>query len=95
MSEKEQILRQLKQILIDDLFVSIPENEIKPEDTLQDLGVDSVGLVELTMLLEEKYGIKINSDEVIRENFRTLDQVSDYIVAKTAGQKPVGTAATA
>jgi acyl carrier protein len=92
MNEKEQTLRQLKQILIDDLFVSIPENEIKPKDSLEDLGVDSVGLVELTTLLEDKYGIKIDEGEVTRDNFRTLDQLSNFIVAKTAGGKPVGTA---
>ena len=86
MSQKEKVVNELKQILTEDLFVSVPENEIKLEDSLaNDLGVDSVGLVELTTLLEERYGIPISSEEVSRENFRNLDRLSDFIVAKTAG----------
>ena len=86
MSQKEKVVNELKQILTEDLFVSVPENEIKLEDSLaNDLGVDSVGLVELGMLLEERYGIPISSEEVTPENFRNLDRLSNFIVAKTAG----------
>ena len=94
MTEKEQLVRQLKQVLIDDLFVSIPENEIKLEDTLaNDLGIDSVGFVELITILEEKYGIEITSEESTPENFRTLDRLSTFIQAKTAGTARVGAGA--
>jgi acyl carrier protein len=87
MSEKEKVVKELKQILTEDLFVSIPENEIKLEDSLaNDLGVDSVGFVELTMILEEKYGIPISSEETTPENFRNLDRLSNFIVSKTAAR---------
>jgi acyl carrier protein len=87
MSEKEKVIKELKQILTEDLFVSIPENEIKLEDSLaSDLGVDSVGFVELTMLLEEKYGISISGEEATPENFRNLDRLSNFIVSKTAAR---------
>jgi acyl carrier protein len=87
MSQKETVVKELKQILTEDLFVSIPENEIKLEDSLMnDLGVDSVGFVELTMLLEEKYGIPISGEEATPENFRNLDCLSNFIVSKTAAR---------
>ena len=55
MTDKETIVKELKKILVEDLFVSIPEGEIKLEDSLSsDLGVDSVGWVELVTILEEK-----------------------------------------
>ena len=63
-ADKETIVKELKKILVEDLFVSIPEGEIKLEDSLSsDLGVDSVGWVELVTILEEKYGIEITGDE--------------------------------
>ena len=91
MTDKETIAKELKKILVEDLFVSIPEGEIKLEDSISsDLGVDSVGLIELVTILEEKYGIEI-SDEAASENLRTLDRLSSLVLAKIAarGGEPV------
>jgi len=90
-ADKETIVKELKKILVEDLFVSIPEGEIKLEDSISsDLGVDSVGLIELVTILEEKYGIEI-SDEAASENLRTLDRLSSLVLAKIAarGGEPV------
>src|SRR5207302_8202905 len=63
-ADKETIVKELKKVLVEDLFVSIPEGEIKLEDSLSsDLGVDSVGWVELVTILEEKYGIEITGED--------------------------------
>src|SRR5437868_10637645 len=91
LTDKETIVKELKKILVEDLFVSIPEGEIKLEDSISsDLGVDSVGLIELVTILEEKYGIEI-SDEAASENLRTLDRLSSLVLAKIAarGGEPV------
>ena len=85
MPDKQQVVKELKQVLIEDLFVEVPEGEIKLEDSLaNDLGVDSVGFIELNASLEEKYSIKIESDEATRENFRNLDVLSNFIVSKAS-----------
>jgi len=92
LTDKETIVKELKKILVEDLFVSIPEGEIKLEDSIaSDLGVDSVGLIELVTILEEKYGIEISSDEAASENLRTLDRLSSLVLAKIAarGDEPV------
>ncbi|MEJ2698274.1 MAG: acyl carrier protein [Desulfuromonadales bacterium] len=85
MANQESIVKDLKKILIDDLFVDIPEEEIGLQDSLSsDLGVDSVGFVELITLLEDKYGIQISSDESVSENFRNLEALSGFVQAKVA-----------
>ena len=87
-ADKETIVKELKKILVEDLFVSIPEGEIKLEDSLSsDLGVDSVGLIELVTILEEKYRIEISSDEAESENLRTLDRLSGLVLAKIAARR--------
>ncbi len=85
MAGKDTVINELKQILVEDLFVSIPANEIKPDDTLgEDLGVDSVGFVELLAMVEDKYGIQISDNEAVSASLRTLDGLSDFILAKIA-----------
>jgi acyl carrier protein len=84
MADKEEIVNDLKRILTQDLFVSIPENEINVNDSLaDDLGLDSVGLVELTTILEDKYGIEIDGRAAASEELRTLDGWSNFILEKT------------
>jgi acyl carrier protein len=91
MPDKNQIVSDLKRILTQDLFVAIPESEIKLNDSLaDDLGIDSVGFVELVTLVEEKYGVEIDSREANSESLRTLDGLSGFILAriKERGHRP-------
>jgi acyl carrier protein len=69
-------LDKLKQLVAE--ILEVPEDMIKPESRFkEDLGADSLSLVEMAMELEEKYGISI-SDEVA-EKFITVQDVIDYL----------------
>ena len=46
-------------------------------DLMNDLGADSLDLVELIMTLEEEYGVSVLDDSVY-EN-RTVGEIADYI----------------
>jgi len=62
-------------IIVDKLDTS--KDKISDSSTLQDLGADSIDMVELVMKLEEVFGIEINDDDA--EKFRTVGQVVDYV----------------
>ena len=52
--------------------------EITPDtDIMDDLGADSLDVVELLMTIEDKYGITVPDDEV--QNLRTIALMSEYI----------------
>jgi acyl carrier protein len=77
---KEQISNDIKKILVDDLFVDIPLEEIKETDLLStDIGLDSVAHVELFAIVEDKYGIEVNTEQGASENYRTIQSFSEYI----------------
>lgn len=72
------ILEKVKSILAEEL--SIDPAEIKLESTFtEDLGIDSLDLVEMVMQLEEAFDITI--DEA--EGMKTVQDVVNYIEAKT------------
>ena len=53
-------------------------NDITPDtDIIDDLGADSLDVVELLMTIEDKYGITVPDDEV--QNLRTIRLMSEYI----------------
>lgn len=67
---------KLKEILVDVLGVS--EDDVKPESKfVDDLGADSLDLVELIMAFEDKFGIEISDEEA--EKMVTIKDVLDYI----------------
>jgi acyl carrier protein len=67
---------KVKSIIADQLGVS--EEEIKPESSfIEDLGADSLDLVELVMSMEEEFEIEIPEDQ--SENIKTVSDVINYI----------------
>ena len=44
--------------------------------------LDSITIIEFAAELEDEYGIKIPFDEVIEENFETLERLMAYIEKK-------------
>ncbi|MET0146493.1 MAG: acyl carrier protein [Ilumatobacteraceae bacterium] len=49
---------------------------------LRDLGVDSAGLMNLVVALEETYDIDIADRDITVENFGTLDAITGYVARR-------------
>ena len=49
--------------------------------------IDSTGILELIMFLEETYGLKIEDDELIPDNLDTLQNVTKFIERKLSASK--------
>lgn len=71
---------RLKDILIEDLFVEFEKDRILPTVSLrQDLGIDSLGFVELKAQVEKRFSIAISEDEFTPENFSTISSLTNLI----------------
>ncbi len=61
--------------------LGVDEASLSPEaNLLDDLGADSLDVVELVMALEEEFSIEVPDDEV--ENIRTVGDIVQYIEAR-------------
>jgi acyl carrier protein len=75
MIDRQETAQKISAIVAEKL--SIDKNSIKPESTLQDLGADSLDMVEIIMQIEEDFGIQINDEEA--EKLNTMAEVVDYV----------------
>ena len=67
---------KVKNIIIEQLGVSA--DEVVPEASfVDDLGADSLDLVELVMVLEEEFGKEIPDEDA--EKIQTVQDVTNYI----------------
>ncbi len=75
----EDILERLKNIVVEKLGVD--EAEIKPEASfVDDLGADSLDIVELIMAIEEEFDIEIPDEDA--EKLTTVGAAVEYIKNK-------------
>ena len=69
---------KIKSIIADQLGVG--EEEIKPESSfIEDLGADSLDIVELVMAMEEEFEVEIPDEEA--ENIKTVGDAINYVNA--------------
>ena len=73
------IEERVKEIIADQLGISV--DQIKPESKfVDDLGADSLDVVELIMAFEEEFGVEIPDEDA--EKISTVQDVLDYIAKK-------------
>ncbi len=73
--EKQNTQDKVARIIAEKL--SIDASTIKLESTLQDLGADSLDLVEIIMKLEEQFGIEV--DDAKAETLKNVNDVVEYV----------------
>ena len=75
----EEVKNKLKEIVMDRL--NAEEEQIKPEASfVEDLGADSLDIVELIMGIEEEFDIEIPDEDA--EKLTTVGEAMNYIKSK-------------
>jgi acyl carrier protein len=78
MATSEEITERVKSIIVEQLGVSM--EEVTPEASfIDDLGADSLDIVELIMALEEEYDLEIPDEDA--EKIQTVKDVINYITS--------------
>jgi acyl carrier protein len=74
----QDLLATFTEVLSEDF--GVPVDEIRPDATFEALGLDSLDVVELTLVLEERTGVKLEDEEL--EDVRTVQDAIDKVAAK-------------
>ena len=75
--EEQDVIRMTNEVFVDSFEIS--KDKLVPEANIfNDLGLDSLDIVDLVVALQKKFGITIRSDERVR-NIRTLGDIHKFI----------------
>ncbi len=89
MMTQKEVLDELKAIVVERLrFDPRRAAEMTLETTLPkgvegSLGLDSLDFIELSVAIEERFGIVIDETEDLADEFLSFDGLSRFILAKT------------
>jgi acyl carrier protein len=84
MNESRQaIIERLRNIVATRLDVDISPDRIGLTDGfLSVVGIDSIGFIELRYQCEEEFGIKIDENDFVPDNFLNCDVLSGFLLTK-------------
>jgi len=74
--ERDELFSKVKTVIVEQL--NVDEGDVSIESSfIDDLGADSLDIVELVMALEETFGISIPDEEA--ENIKTVNDAVNFI----------------
>jgi acyl carrier protein len=81
--EREFAMEVRKLVL--DTFPLARKQRIRNSDALLESGIiDSQGVLEVVAFIERKHSIVVTDEELVPENFQTIDHIAAFIAGKTS-----------
>jgi acyl carrier protein len=79
--DRNEVIERITKVVSEQMGVD--EDKVKPESIfIEDLGADSLDIVELVMAFEDEFETTIPDTEL--EGIRTVDAAADFIVKQSA-----------
>lgn len=84
MTDRAELKRSIKELIIQRLKLEMAPEEIDDAAPLfgEGLGLDSIDALELVLGLEQKFGIKVEDEEVGKRIFASVDALAAYVAEK-------------
>lgn len=73
--DRSDTLQRIVNLIVQEL--KIEPNDVRVNASFQDMGVDSLDMVQIIMKCEELFGLEI--PDAVAEKFHTINDVVDYI----------------
>lgn len=79
------VIEKLRAYVLDTYLFTSDESALGNEDSFLGKGIiDSTGIMELVMFLEEQFGVKVDDSELLPENFDSINQLAQFVARKSS-----------
>jgi len=82
MDEALTLPLEIKQLIVDNLMLQMPPEEIAVDQRLfgpESLGLDSVDALQLVVALDKRYGLKINDAEAAQRILQSVQTMTEAV----------------
>jgi len=82
----EKIEKNIRQFVVDNFLFGQDDDQLASDTSLLQAGIiDSTGVLEIVVFLEDGYDIKVEDSELIPENLDSIKNLAAFITTKSAG----------
>lgn len=88
----KDLRRKLKELLIERLkFEDMTPDDIPDDEPLfgGGLGLDSIDALEIVVMLETEFGIKVKNETSARDSFKSISTLANYVESKLGQEQPL------
>jgi acyl carrier protein len=73
----------IERFIVDELIMGDSRTRLDYDQPLVSSGViDSLGILRLIAFIEEKFGVQVEDDELLSENFETINIIKQFVESK-------------
>jgi acyl carrier protein len=84
-SQRDAALARIRDFVL--LNFIMADESLGEHDSLTGEGIiDSTGLLELVLFLEDAFELQVPDEDLLPEQFDTIGRLADYVVRRSAGQ---------
>jgi acyl carrier protein len=74
---------RIRRFILENFLYTSNEDKLKNTDSFLEEGiVDSTGILELLLFVEETFGIQVEDEEVLPDNFDSVERLTRYVQMK-------------
>jgi len=78
-----EIKNEIREYIVENFLFGDTDTVFADDDSFMENGLlDSTGILELIMFLENTFNIKVDDEEIIPENLDSLDRLESFINTK-------------
>ena len=83
-NHEDRIVTELKQLIVDELHMNLSPAEIEPDASFFEdgLGIDSIAIVELIALAEDRFDVEFADEDLVASSFTSIRSFARLIAAK-------------
>ena len=85
----DELKNDIKSLIVSSLNLEVPIGEIDDEAPLFSqekggLGLDSIDALEIVVMLESEFGIKVKNESSARDSFKSISTLAEFVESKLA-----------
>lgn len=78
-----KILEELERFVLTEIAAGLGMDSIDPDEDLLAQGIiDSLGVITLTTFMEDTFGIQVDDEDIVPENFQSLNVLAAFVEEK-------------
>lgn len=80
---EKTIEQSVREFIVTNFLFGDTSNRLSDQDSLLEKGIiDSTGVVHLVSFVEEAFGITVDDEEILPENFDTISRLTQFVQKK-------------